>query len=454
MDSKVGGLLTGLAQGITKGYLAKKQKLHNDELSKEESQFKMMQDALHTAQGRGDTNAIAHILRSMEEFTTKSSAGKEGRGKKGSEARGGILSKLADMISGGQQTSESKQATSNNEKLISEGKSQDAERPRLATTQPLLKSNQQMGEEENQQVLRHQQVLAPGIRAEKEAEQKDMEKRQLDVQELKDKDSKKKAEFIQEAIASRDVTKIAVALAARNGTTADEEMQKAGEFVTNLNQSKLETIKTKNQKIILDESRLDKRLNEDIKRWDIQAKQKNRALSQADKRIAQGDRRLSQGDRKLDQGDISLGQGQQRINQKPSEAQRLEELKIKENYINIRSELKKIATDARQQENIAANGLTAPKVKIEAEKKHEQLVKDYENKSQELEKARQEFNKIVPESEKQSEKVNTSPSKTLSKDNKKGERKFTVITQNGTDKKFKYYGRKADGSPDMEEIKQ
>ena len=241
MPQGIGNLFVGFGEGFGKSYFRQKQQKHEEELAHEANQYKMMQDALHTATQRGDTNAVAHIFRSMEEFASHSSGTKGGKGKKGKEARGGILSKFADMLEGGKQTEESKQAGQQNEGKPPE----QQERPRRALTQPLMQSNQQLSEEENQTALRKQQLLAPGIRAEKEAEAKAITDRQLLVDKQK---AKEKADLFRDqtqAKAEGDVDKLAYAYSKQYDLPLEEAREMAGRAITQLQEARTTELKAK-----------------------------------------------------------------------------------------------------------------------------------------------------------------------------------------------------------------
>src|SRR3977135_1797994 len=106
MPEGIGNLFVGFGEGFGQSYFKQKQQKHEQELDQESKQYKMMQDALHTASSRGDTNAIAHILRSMEEFSKVGVGTKGGKGKQGEKARGSLLSKFADMLEGGKPSQE------------------------------------------------------------------------------------------------------------------------------------------------------------------------------------------------------------------------------------------------------------------------------------------------------------------------------------------------------------
>ena len=240
MPQGIGNLFVGFGEGFGKSYFRQKQQKHEEELSHEANQYKMMQDALHTATQRGDTNAVAHIFRSMEEFASHSSSTKGGKGKKGKEARGGILSKFADMLEGGKQTEESKQAGQQNEGKPPE----QQERPRRALTQPLMQSNQQLSEEDNQTALRKQQLLAPGIRAEKEAEAKAITDRQLLVDKQKATERADLFKVQREARETLDVNKMTNAYVMQ-GVPLEEARAMAGKDITDLQEARTAELKAR-----------------------------------------------------------------------------------------------------------------------------------------------------------------------------------------------------------------
>lgn len=276
-----GGMMKGFGNTF---FQARKQK-REQELEQEAKQFKVLQDALHTAAGRGDTNAIAHILRSMEEFTA---GGGEKKGSKRKEAQQGVLSKFADMLEGGQQTEQSKDAMTQNQEMISAGTPELAERPRLATTKPLLKSNRELGQEKLALEIQEEEAKLPIEIRKYEAQQKILGDR-IAQQRAADVDAKLNADLMkldatETARARRRIQELTVA-------TGDETRAKElylTEIQTGINK-KIADVNLINARIpiIQEDFTLRKqRAERQFKHWDAMEARALEASRRGDKRLA------------------------------------------------------------------------------------------------------------------------------------------------------------------------
>lgn len=291
MSSPGGSFLVNLGKGLAGGYLNKQEQERQLNKEKEEKQFRLLQDAFDTAEKRGDTSAMAHIFRSMEEFTSASGAGRGG--KTGRAQQQGILSVFADAIEKGVPTASSKEATSRNEELISQGKPEQATRPRKALT-PLFRSNEELEDEQTRTLVKRDQALLPGKIALVEATQAAMARRQAKIQNMRDISREKLQASSFDQRANLDVNKVISELMAADPELSPEEARlEAGNILSTARQLNLDHI---NSKIETNEANVKQRALDSERRMEYW----NGLLAQGQQRIAQGDARLAQNDKRIE----------------------------------------------------------------------------------------------------------------------------------------------------------
>lgn len=419
-----GSFLTGLAQGFGKSFLQRRQQQHAEDLDKEANQYRMFKDALGVAAQRGDTNAVSHIFKSMEEFSNES-----GKGKQGKANQAGILSKFADMLQSGRQenvtsqTPESVQAGQQNEGLAPE----DQSRPRLATqtsvvNKPLLLSNQELTNQENQSLLERQRILAPGIRTEKNAEAEDITKRQLSLDKQKAEDRERLFKMQTEAKQTGDVDKLAYAYSQQYNLPIEQVREMAGRTITQFQEARTSDLNSRIQ------SRKDT-VDWHNKNYDLRKSHYAALEQRAREASVRGDKSLSIRIQKAASGSKELYQSAQ-----------LDMGRQKE----IQSEINRL-------EGIVSNPMGQDNPKIQEYRKNlDDLTKQWKELNDKITNKGEQLDTIYKDlEEKRLSTSSGTPKKTLTNN-----RKFTVIREKATGKRFKFYGNKPDGSPDMEEIQQ
>lgn len=434
-SNNAGSFLTGLADSFGSHFLKKKEQEHSEALDQESRQYSMLKDALQTATSRGDTNAAAHILRTMEGFSAES-----GGTKKRKANQKGILSHFADMLEKGRQVSETnitpeaQKATEQNQQLEQQQNQQPqmqgnpqtgiveqspnlllgANRPRLATetktvNKPLLMSNDELNQEDVKHKLLQQQALLPGEIQKTTEASRLVQERQSALESQRESGRRERANVATKALIERDVNKLAFALTDEN-TSPQEALEKAKGMIAERANIAAETAQKKLEHITTNEERLDKMTAARIQRMAVMNKQgaenlllKSRGLDQRDRGLNQKDRRLSQ----IDQAATIKSQA----------------TKIHEQGINLRTELRNLRAGMTSAYNSMMNGMVSPADKVKAEEKFNQLSKEYENKSNEIMENNNKFDSIVPSS---TETPLTSTSTTTSNSTQNGKGKLQV----------------------------
>lgn len=174
-----GGLAKGFGESFSRARYQKRQEEREDE----ERQMKVFQYALNHASQTGDTNAIADILSGMKEFAQ---VGVTKKGKKKREAQQDIMDVFIGKLKGGQPTPEAQEATQTNEQLIQEGTPELATRPRLATEKPLLMGRRELAQRNIEEKVAEEEALLPTEMKKYEQQQRIMgnrikEQREADI---------------------------------------------------------------------------------------------------------------------------------------------------------------------------------------------------------------------------------------------------------------------------------
>lgn len=420
-----GSFLTGLAQGFGKSFLQQRQQKHQEELEKEASQYKMFKDALGVATFRGDTNAISHILRSMEEFSSES-----GKGKTGKANQAGILSKFSDMLQSGRseevtsQTPESIQATQQNESLPPLEQS----RPRLATStstvqKPLLLSNQELAQQDISNEVTRQRMLAPG----------ELERFKLQQSFLLQERAKAKASEIDAKLAA-DLTKLD-AKGQLDATKRIRELTEATGDETKAKELYLEEVNSGLLKTKAQTSLLSTRASFIGRNYNLSEKKYQESVRYHNELIERGKEASFRGDRALSTRIDKAITGSKELNQ--SMAADLSQMK------NIQSEINSL-------ERITTNTLVPEEERERLKGNLEDLIKQYYRLEASVEDKKRKLDDISKSLEEK--RLNSSSSSSPSTSPKTLRRSFKTIIQNGTGKKFKFYGYNPDGTPDMEDI--
>lgn len=311
MSSPGGSFLVNLGKGLAGSYLSKQEQERALNKEKEEKQFRLLEDAFNTAEKRGDTSAMAHIFRSMEEFTSASGQGRGG--KSGRQQQQGILSVFADAIENGVQTPSSKEATSRNEELVSQGTPealQQATRPRKALT-PLFKSNETLEEEQTQTLVKREEALRPGKIKLYQEQQKAQGERQAKIEGMKATSRQDILNSTFKQRAELDVNKVISSLMAKNpDLTFEEARLEAGNQISLARQANLDHITSKIEKAEADIKLNQDRLKAQIDHWKVVEAQNDQRIAQGDVRNAQSEQRiqLTLGQAKTIQEEINVNQ--------------------------------------------------------------------------------------------------------------------------------------------------
>lgn len=427
MPEGIGNLFVGFGEGFGKSYFKQKQQKHEQEVDQESKQYKMMQDALHTASSRGDTNAIAHILRSMDDFSKVGVGTKQGKGSKGAKERGSVLTKFADMLEGGKPTEEASQAQSRQMEpnQTQESLSQET-RPREAITKPLLLSNQQLSEQDNQAEVDKQKRLLPL----KEQEQKSLIKARGEEQRLLDtqKSTERQSLFELQTKAKNegDTEKLAYAYQKQYDISPEQARDMAGRAITELKEAKTSELKNR-VKSRQDNFELHtKAFAESVKH--------HRALEE---RAIEASQR----------GDKSLAE---RI------ATRLKASGSKELISSMGADLQqmsKVQSEINRLETIVSDPLKKNDPQVQGYKDNlKDLDKQYSDLRENVQKKQGRLDTISNDLEEKRLSSTPSNNQTTKKSLTKKERSYKIIRKKEDGKQYKFYGYKPDGSPDLEPV--
>ncbi len=425
----------GFAKGFGQSMLEARQRKHAEELEQEAKEYKVLQDALHYASAN-DRDAVPHILKKMEEFAV---AGQGKRGKKKAQARQGILSKFADALEGGKQTPESQQAMQQNQQMIQQGTPEQAERPRRALTQPMFQSSQQLAQQETDIEIEKRKRLLPYEIEKVEKTQKAEETRQLHVEAARQKGRETLAREKEKALVERDQNKLATALynEGQGSITQEGAFALAGDMIAQRYKAQTQDIENRHKDRV---AALDERKKEFARHAQHWSELEKRAREAS----ARGDKSLSLRIQKVSSG----------ANGVPA---------IRASIQVDEKELDKITTEINAREKRAADPLTVAAARTNPAMKKQlednanaiaDLNRQYEAALSRMREKQAKLDAIATSVEENRLRGGTAPStgggegKTLRPSN----RKYKVIRNKEDGKKYKFYGYKPDGSPDMEEI--